>query len=358
MADKYLMNSHKLQWHTDRVNAWLKGERIPPIHIDVGLSKGCNIHCHYCFGSLQGNEYQRGEQKVFPRDDLLNYMRSAGKVGVRSMGIIGESEPTLNSALNDAIIEGSRSGIDMALGTNGILFEPSKDVLENLKWLRYNLSAASEESYKKLHNSEEYYKVIDSISKSVELKNKNNLDVTIGIQMVLTPKDVYETVPLAKLGKELGVNYFVIKQCSDTLESKLGVFNLLGSHIQVYEEQLKEAEKISTEDYDVIVKWKKIRDTKQDYNNCLGVPFLLYSSGDGKLFPCGMFFNEEYWEDFLMGDLTKNSFEEIFKSERYWEVVDRVKNMGTSKCYVGCRTHAVNSYLWELKNPPKHVNFI
>jgi len=169
---------------------------------------------------------------------------------------------------------------------------------------------------------------------------------------------VDETVPLARLGGQLGVDYLVIKQCSDTLESSLGVFDQLGANKQKYERVLKEAESFGTENYDVIVKWNKILDTEQKYENCLGVPFLLYSSGDGKVFPCGMFFNEEYWDKFLMGDLTKQSFKEIIESERYWDVVKKVKEMGTSKCYSGCRTHAINDFLWKLKHEPAHVNFV
>jgi radical SAM protein with 4Fe4S-binding SPASM domain len=163
---------------------------------------------------------------------------------------------------------------------------------------------------------------------------------------------------LAELGKKLGVDYLVIKQCSDTLESKLGVYNKLEENKKKYQKVLTKAEQISTNKYDVIVKWNKIMDTQQEYNQCLGVPFLLYSSGDGKIFPCGQFFNEAHWEEFLMGDLTKQSFKEIIESERYWQVVDYVKNMGMDKCYVGCRTDKINSFLWNVKHKPQHVNFI
>jgi hypothetical protein len=176
--------------------------------------------------------------------------------------------------------------------------------------------------------------------------------------MVLTHKDVGEVIPLAKLGRELGVDYFVIKQCSDTVESALGVYDKLSLY-KNYKNILKEAEGLSTENYNVIAKWQKIMgEGKRDYENCLGVPFLLYSSGDGKLFPCGAFFTEKYWDKFLMGDLVKDSFKDIIKSDRYWEVVERVRKMGVKKCYVGCRTDAINSFLWKLKHPPEHVNFI
>jgi MoaA/NifB/PqqE/SkfB family radical SAM enzyme len=349
----------KLKWHPRRVADWLEGKRIAPIHIDCGLSKGCNIHCHYCFGVLQGTHYKQGDIPIFPKEHLLNYLRSAGEVGVKSIGLIGEGEPTLNPALNEAICVGRGAGIDMSLATNGILFKPDKEVLGNLTWIRFNISAASDEAYKRLHASNKFNKAVESIKKSVELKRRHNLETTIGMQMVLTPKDVDEAIPLARLGKRLGVDYLVVKQCSDTLASSLGVYKHLDEMREKYQTVLKEAEAESLEDYKVFVKWGKIMDTSQEYKQCLGVPFLLYSSGDGKLFPCGMHFAEKHWEEFMMGDLTKNTFEEIWKSDRYWDVVKKVREKGTTElgCYTGCRTHAINCYLWDLTHPPEHVNF-
>lgn len=361
MVDKYLMDSHKLYWHLDRINDWMKGKKISPVHIDVGLSKGCNIRCHYCFGALQGNFYRKGAEEYFPREPLLRYMRDAGEAGVRSMGFIGEAEPTLNPNLYDAIYEGTKAGIDISLATNGVLFDKGgkgEKALKSLKWLRFNISAASDESYRKLHGSKEFAKVIESIKFCVNTKKEKKLSLTIGLQMVLTPLDINEVIPLVKLGKELGADYLVIKQCSDTIESALGVYSKLNLY-KNYGNILKQAEAESTDNYNVIPKWNKIMgEGKRDYKQCLGVPFLLYSSGDGKLFPCGMFFTKKYWNKFMMGDLIKDSFKDIIKSDRYWEVVERVKSMGISKCYAGCRTDAINSFLWKLKHPPQHINFI
>ena len=69
-SSKYIMEGHKLYWHLDRVRDWMKGKRIVPIHIDVGLSKGCNIRCEYCFGVLQGNFFRKGSEVYFPRETL------------------------------------------------------------------------------------------------------------------------------------------------------------------------------------------------------------------------------------------------------------------------------------------------
>ena len=91
---------------------------------------------------------------------------------------------------------------------------------------------------------------------------------------------------------------------------------------------------------------------------CLAPPFLLYSSGTGRVYPCGVFFDFKE-EEFRMGDLTEQSFKEIIESDRYWEVVDRVSKLDVHKvCYSNCRSHGINEFLWTVKNPPPHVNFV
>ena len=362
MTDKYLMDGHKLYWHLDRVADFMQKKRIAPLHIDVGLSKGCNIKCHYCFGAIQENIYRKGSNFYFPRAPLLRYMRDAGRAGVKSMGFIGEAEPTLNPYLYEAIVEGTKAGIDIALGTNGILFDtgkPGQAALENLRWIRFNLSAASEEAYRRLHGSKEFSTLIEKIKFCVKYKRKNKLPLTVGVQMVLTPQDVDQAVPLARLGRELGVDYLVIKQCSDSQDNRLGFFKRFKEY-ESFEDTLKKAERESTGDYNVIIKWKKINEKGQrDYNHCVGAPFLLYSSGDGKLFPCGMFFEKKWWKQFMLGDLLKHSFIEILASDRYKEVIERCRKIDCHTfCYAGCRTDAINSFVWKLEHPPNHVNFV
>jgi len=361
MTDKYIMDGHKLYWHSDRVNDWLHGRRIAPIHIDVGLSKGCNIKCQYCFGAVQGNFYKKGSEVFFPRDPLLRYVKEAGELGVRSMAFVGEAEPLLNPHVYEAIIQGKKAGVDIALGTNGILLDVGKsgeEALEHLSWIRFNISAASEEAYRRVHASKEFSTAIEKIKFCVDKKKRKKLQVTIGLQMVLTPSNIGEVVPLSKLGKELGVDYLVIKQCADTVTNDLGVFDRLKEY-DSFLEILKEAEKMSSKGYNVIVKWGKITNKgKRNYDQCLGVPFLLYSSGDGKLYPCGVFFDFKE-EDYRMGDLVKQSFKEILESDRYWEVVEKVKQIDVHKeCYANCRTHSINEFLWQLRHPPEHVNFV
>ncbi len=361
MADTYIMDGTKLIWHLDRINDWLGGKKIAPIHIDAGLSKGCNIRCEYCYGVTQGNFYKKGTDIYFPRKPLLRYLKDAGEAGVRSIGFIGEGEPLLNPYAYEAIIAGSHAGIDISLGTNGILFDTGRwgrRALEHLTWIRFNISAASDEAYRKIHASKEFATAVKKIRFCVQVKRERRLKVTIGLQMVLTPSNVDQVLPLTKLGKKLGVDYLVVKQCGDTNKNTLGIFNRLAEY-ERYTEILKRAESISTPRYNMIIKWHKITNLgRKNFNQCLGVPFLIYTSGDAKVYPCGMFFDYKS-KEFLMGDLTRQSFKEIIKSKTYWEVIKKAARINVHRiCYANCRTHYINEFIWKLKNPPEHVNFV
>lgn len=360
---RFRFDGHKMMHHLDRVMAWQNGERFAPIHIDMGLTKFCNTACIYCYAVVQNMT----KGTMIGREALLSYIEDCGKLGVRSIGFIGDGEPTLNPALYDATVLAGKLGIDTSMATNGLLLDMDRahDLLQNMSWIRFNLSAGTPEGFRRVHQSREenFAELIEKIRELVRIKKEYGYKCTLGLQMVLIPECFDEVLPEAKLGAELGVDYFVIKHCSDSEYKEIGIN---------YEEYLKlgdmlrEAESYSTADYVVQAKWNKInaaaesalyKDGFRKYDVCYGTPFLLQISGNGKVYPCGPFFNKER---FYIGDLHEQSFYDMVSGERYWQVHQDVQaSVDVHKdCAIGCRQDYVNKFLWDLKNPPEHINFI
>ena len=343
VTDKYMMNGNKMLHHLDRVEAWRRGDHIAPIHIDAGLSKGSST--------------PKSSKKYFPRDALLQFVRDCGDLGVRSMALIGEAEPLLNPHAYEAIIEGEKAGVDMSMGTHGILLDTGstgEEALENLTWIRFNVNAATQKDYARINGSNDFDLAIEKIKFCVSIKKKKNLPLTVGLQMALTPNNACQVIPLVTLGKELNVDYTVISQSGDTSADRF-------DNEQQLTDILKEAEAQSRNDYNVIVKWDKIlNESKRNYDQCLGAPFLLHTSGDGKLYTCANFFDGEKEEAYRLGDLVKQSFKELIESEHYWSVIDKVYNCINvhKECNSHCRTNSINDFLWEYKDVPDHVDFI
>ena len=223
MGKKLNLDGSKLLCHTERVNAWLKGERIPPITIDCALTTRCNYHCVYCYGKLQAvNQFPN-----LDKDVVFNFLEDAASIGVKAISFISDGESTCNPCYADAIVYGRELGIDMALGTNGFLLteEALEKILPCLTYLRFNISAGDRKRYMEIHgvSGEAYDKVINNIKTAVAIKKRDNLSVTIGLQMVLMPEFRDQIIPLTKLGADLGVDYLVIKHCSDDEHHSLGV---------------------------------------------------------------------------------------------------------------------------------------
>lgn len=366
--EKLILDGHKLNWHLERVEAWLRGEKIAPITIDMALTRSCTYNCVYCYAKLQTND-----EKRMTRDVIFRFLDDAAEIGVKAISFVSDGESTCSPYLYDAIKKGKSNGLDMALGTNGYLLRDDKleEILPCLTYLRFNISAGEPEAYGKIMGcpKENFYKVCNTIKEAVKIKKEKNLLVTIGIQMVLMPQYSDQILPFAKLGKELGVDYAVIKHCSD---DELGSLGVDYSKYFELEGVLKEAEKLSTKNYLVKVKWSKILSGGQrKYSQCYGPPFLLQISGSGLVAPCGMFFNQRY-KKFHIGNIVDTPFKKIWQSKRYWEVMNYIASKkfdAKTMCGKLCLQEKINEFLWDLKNgkiklekpkgpPPLHINFI
>ncbi len=169
--DKWLMDSTKLMYHPDRIADFLAGKSIIPIHIDIGVTKKCNLRCSYCYGI-----FQKFTGEVISSKVLFNLFKQAGQIGIKSITVTGDGEPTLNPAIYDALLTGKRHGLDLGFATNGhnLGYIERVTLLKTLTWLRFNVSAYTVEGYKKVHNGNESFrnKVFTNIMEMVKLKTR------------------------------------------------------------------------------------------------------------------------------------------------------------------------------------------
>lgn len=368
-----ILDGQKLLWHKERLEAWLRGERIAPITIDCALTRTCTYRCVYCYGKLQAND-----EKKMTRDVIFRFLDDAAEIGVKAVSFVSDGESTCSPHFYDAVLRGKTNKLDMAVGTCGYLLKPERleEILPALTYLRFNISAAEPKRYAHIHGCDEkcFHQVIKVVKECVRIKRAKKLPVTLGLQMVFLPSFADQVLPLAKLGRELGVDYTVIKHCSDDEKGTLGVeYAKYKDCVDV----LKEAEKFSSAGYTVAVKWSKIlSEGKRRYKRCYGPAFIMQFSGSGLVAPCGMFFGNQY-SQYHIGNIAEKSFKEIWKSDRYWEVLEHIaseKFDACTMCGTLCLQHKVNEFLWDLKEgvlapewpaaegplgePPMHVNFI
>lgn len=369
--DKRMHDTTKALYHMDRVIEHFDNDkRIAPVHIDMGLAKFCNVKCVFCYGL-----YQSQSKEYIKKDALVNLMRDTGEIGIKSIGYIGDGEPTCNPNWQEGLYEGNKAGMDMAISTNGALLttpEKRKTILENCEWMRFCFSAGTREGYKLIHGVDKFNQVVKNIEAIVNEKQKGNYKCDIGLQGVFVPTLMAkEIVEEAKLANKLGVDYMVMKQCSLPKGSeKVGMmqFDLNDYDKPEILDAMKEAESLSTNKTQIIIKWDLIKQKgRKPYEGCLAIPLLLQISGNGDVYPCGHMYQDQgkptkdkKFEQYKIGNVHNERFKDMINSNKYWDIVKKMKTFDVHKDCSGCCRHdKLNEFLYNYtENKPSGINFI
>lgn len=324
LADRIVGSVHDLQldgskvgWYRDRVEAWARGEKIAPITMDVAWTRKCNAACNFCYAQMQASDGQ-----VISRQNALDFLEDAAAIGVKGVSLISDGESTVVPWFDDTIQYGGVLGLEMGMSSNGVrLKKPVLErILPHLSYLRFNFSGGERHRYAQIMGLDQKFfdVVVGNIRDAMAIKRRDNLPVTVNMQMVVMPGDADQILPLAKLAKEMRPDYLIFKHTADSPDRGLGVdYRQYSALFPLFEE----AETYSDESFRVATKWSRIADEgRRDYKRCYGPPFIIQMSGNGLIAPCGPFFNEKY-KKFHIGNICTQRFRDIFQSDRYWEVM-------------------------------------
>jgi len=366
-----ILDGTKIAHYQDRVRAWDRGERIAPITIDMALTTTCNMGCVFCYRFLQHNKKYK-----ITKQHMTRFLDDCAEIGVKGVSLVSDGESSISPAYEHTLTYGHSLGLSMASGTNAYLLTGPllRKVFPCLTYLRVNISAGEQQRYNEIMGArgDHFKQVCENIREMVRLRKEGESNCTIGMQMVFMPEFEDQIIPLTELAIELEADYLQIKHCSDDELGTIGVD--YGAYENTYG-TLKRAESMSNSRTLIKVKWSKIQECTRDgairsYQRCYGPPFLLQISGTGLIAPCGMLFNERYkWAH--MGNITEQSFKEVWESDKYWSVIRRLASdefNAQNMCGTLCLQHSVNKYLDTYKKTgvlgdttvenPQHLEFV
>jgi GTP 3',8-cyclase len=247
--DKYRIDSHKLIYHVPLVNEWLNGKTIYPVYMGISPSGFCNHRCTFC--ALDFMKYQKRYLKTSILKERLSELRN---LGLKSIMYAGEGEPLLHKDIIDIINHTKKVGIDIAITTNGLQLTESfaESTLSKISWIKVSINAGTSNTYAKIHRTkpDDFDKVIKNMSYAAEIKQENGYKCTLGMQLLLLPENQHETVLLAEIARDIGMDYLVVKPYSQHQFSKTDRY----SNIK-YSDYMHLADKLSsvtTKEFNVI----------------------------------------------------------------------------------------------------------
>lgn len=363
MNDKYAIDSHKLSFHPIRVAQWLEAKnewgklkKIYPLYVEISPVGACNHRCTFCAVDYIGYQNIRWETNL-----LKDRLSEMSKLGVKSVMFAGEGEPLLHKELDDILEHCSTVGIDSSITTNFTLLNEKNvhKIFKNASWVKISINAGTKESYAKIHRTKEsdFLKVLENMKLAVKTKKENNLKCTLGAQMLLLPENKDEAIVLAKTVKEIGLDYLVIKPYSQHLFSETKTYKDIDYKPMLDLE--KELEKLNDENFNVVFRSNTMKKLESGhcYEKCYSTPyFWAHLMANGDLYGCSAYLQQS---KFCYGNLKESSFKDTWESERRKKSISYVKDkLDISGCRANCRMDEVNGYLWRLKHPNEHDNFI
>jgi len=347
-------DSHKLIYHPGRVLEWMKRGDVYPIYAEISPTNACNQNCSFCALS-----FCRKKTAYLSKQILLKAISEMAKLGVKSIMYAGEGEPLLHPDIEEIVIKTKEAGLDVAITTNGVLADTLnlKKVVPCLSWIRISIDAGTGKSYARIHGCGEraFYRVLDNIKKVSAAKKATGSDCAVGTQMVLLPENKKETYMLAELVKERGADYLIIKGYSEHPNNRINRYRAINyeKHFHL-EEGLKKLENARFKVFFRKHSMLKIAKHKE-YQKCLGTPFFSRIDSSGDVWPCIGFMGKS---EYILGNIYRERFKNIWDGKRRKGIISGSAGMNIEKCRSACRLDEINNYLWKLRHPPEHVNFI
>lgn len=352
------VDSHKLQFHPIRVaqtlqaDTWEKAKEVYPIYAEVSPLSICNHDCNFC-----GVDYARGKDKL-DLELFKTRVKEMGKLGIKSLMFAGEGESLLHKDIIQMVVSTRAANIDVAFTTNAVPMTPKfvQQAMPFVNWVKVSFNAGTPENYAKIHRTKErdFHTVVENIKYAVAYKHENGLTCDIGMQMVLLDENVHEAETFIKLAKSLGVDYAVVKKYSQHK------FSITHQHENIdYSKYLNLGEILeaySDENFSVTFRNNSMVE-KEPYKKCMSTPNLwAYIDSKMHVYSCSAFLLQD---KFNMGDLTTNTFQEIWQGSKRQANYEMMKTFDLKNCRDNCRMSACNQYLDQVANESvPNVNFI
>lgn len=354
--DPYRIDSHKLLYHVGRVHDWIEGRTTYPIYVEVSPSGECNHRCRFCALDFMG--YRKRFLEAARIQERFGEM---GRLGVKSVMFGGEGEPLLHQEITALVRHARCAGMDVAFTTNGVLLDGgiADEILPLVEWIKVSCNAGTRESYAKIHRTRagDFDRVMENLSYAVRKRDERGYTCTLGMQLILLPENAAEVLELATMARSTGLDYLVVKPYSQHLSSRSKRYKDI--RYETFISMGKKLARLNTKRFQVIFRTETMKrwDTAaRGYGRCLALPFWCYVDAGGNVWGCSAFLGDER---FLYGNVYESTFQEIWEGETRKASLRWVEEeMDINSCRINCRMDKINQYLWELKHPPRHLNFI
>lgn len=268
-----------------------------PLSISIEPTTSCNLRCPECPSGLRSFTRPTGMLKSGLFENVINQLSNT----LSYLIFYFQGEPYLNLSFLDMVKYASEKNIYTATSTNAHYLTDNaarRTVESGLDRLIISIDGTTQETYQAYRVGGKLDKVIEGTKNIVKWKRelKSKTPYVIFQFLVVKPNE-HQVEDIKKLGKELGVDEVAFKTA------------------QIYDYQ-QGSDLMPT--IDKYSRYKKNASGTYEIKNglldhCWKMWHSCVITWDGKVVPCCFDKDSHY----VLGDLTKNTFEEIWRGEPY-----------------------------------------
>lgn len=345
-------SSDKILKHLDRIDSWLKGGNPAPVTVELDVTNVCNHRCPQCSGWFS---FQKKNRDSLPLGLARKIIRQLARAKVRGLIFTGGGEPLCYPHIKELVRLAHSSGLDIGLITNGTLIdqEIARTLLECCTWLRVSLDAASPKGFETIHglDGDAFNTVIQNIRLLTRLKAKLKSKTMVGVGYLTCDYTKGQMRNMSILCKKLKVDYLQFRPLQIRNNGKF-----IYHHADI-EQEIYKCLKESGGGYKILYskhKYDMMREKNygRSYKKCFGHQFATVVAADARMYVCC---HMRGHKKYCIGDLKKNSFTEIWGSDKRKQVVNKID---FKDCMPLCRDNTFNQILWNISEPREHINFL
>lgn len=333
---------------------WDKGNSFPLV-VELDPTAACDLACPGCISEdlvALGNRFSEAR--------LLELGREFIDSGVKAVILIGGGEPLAHKKIGEFMELMGTNDVHIGITTNGSFIDRHIDAIsEYSKWTRVSMDAATDKVFSILRptrgGKSKFEKIVSNMRLLARSK-KGKLGYSFLIQ---TPADgvgiisnIHEIYDAALLARDIGCDYFEVKP---TYQFRNGIPHALMKHqkklMDAARVEINRLDELETATFRIMyaINLKYAldgveADQPKDYKTCPSTHLRTTVTPTG-VFVC------PYWrgkEPMLVGDVTRQSFQEVWQGQLRREVMGRLD--ASKDCNFHCLRHETNVTAYEIRN--------
>lgn len=287
-----------------------------PTHVMIEPTAFCNLRCALCPVTSGLNRPQgHMEIELFKRiiDEIGDY--------IFHLLLWDWGEPFLNPHIYDMISYAKEKGVKIISSTNGMVFENEKQaerlVLSGIDTIIFAIDGISQKTYQAYRQGGDLHRVIQGIKNVISKKRELNVETPlVNFRFIVMQHNEHEIPELKKLAKALQVDALTLKTLNAAAQDPY--FEIKSDKREDYTDFLPKNTKYRRFKF----RSKGLSSIRHKNNPCKQLwnhPSIHWS---GKISPCTYDPQEKY----VLGDLSVNSFKEIWYGDKYRDMRRRFRN--------------------------------